>query len=228
MSAFSAFLTELGDSLGELFTRSPSRAVVILADLMEAAAFSQQVTSELGAMLHALSQKWQADMETLTSDITTGCPSWQVARGSLMDREQTKLVLTLVKNPSYPRLGEWASTLQEHVACVKHVHRDGGAPMISAEITKAASDAVSLAIDTVVVTNVLFRIRVELVRIVNVNAKRDAAKEMLELITTKRTDVGEDIMKELRALASGAAREATPASATPKTAEHASGSAGDA
>ena len=51
--------------------------------------------------------------------------------------------------------------MSDALAVVKHVQKDGGPAVVGPEILKHADTAVNLGRDTVVATNVLFRVKIE-------------------------------------------------------------------
>ncbi len=62
---------------------------------------------------------------------------------------------------------------------------------------KAAETAINLGIDTVVITHCLFKVKVELVRVVNTKARNEEVITVKKLITEKSTIVGDDVLADL-------------------------------
>ena len=109
-------------------------------------------------------------------------------------------MLELVKNPHYPTLASDSAAVRDCLDLVKGVHKDGGSPVVDAEVLKNAETATKLVKDTVVITNVLFRIKVEAPRTTNPTARETMATELRDLIKAQGTDVGDDLRAELSKL----------------------------
>ena len=198
--AFNALLENLGgEAMKQLFCKSEERVVDMLAGLMDASAFTAKVLDECQQILATLAESWARGIEAASAELSSWCPSWQTARGKLMDKENIKLVLAMVKNEHYPKLAEASGKLKEMVSLAKAVHKEPGSPMVSAEVLRAASTSVSTAVETVVVTSALFRVRVELPRVKNVHAVRKAVAEIWALVAEKNVSVGYDVLAALDA-----------------------------
>mmetsp|Transcript_27602 Transcript_27602/g.69850 ORF Transcript_27602/g.69850 Transcript_27602/m.69850 type:complete len:313 (-) Transcript_27602:49-987(-) len=197
MLASDAFLKNLGETLTQLFCESEERLVSAVAGLMDSSGFTLKVLDECEQLLATLAESCRCNIDAGSVKLLSWCPSWQAATGKLMDKENTKLVISMVKNEHYPQLGEASGKLHEMVSLVKAVHKEPGARMVSAEVLREASSAVSTAVETVVLTNVLSRVRVEVPRVKNVHAIRNAVKQIRALIDEKQVIVGDDIIAAL-------------------------------
>ncbi len=69
--------------------------------------------------------------------------------------------------------------------------------VIPAELIKSTESAVGLAVDTVVITNVLFKLKVEGPRTENPTVRQTLATDAKALITEHKTVVGDDVLQDL-------------------------------
>ncbi len=185
------------EDLSSLFKRSSKRAVLTFVGLGDALRILKQTLEEAEGILHAVGGHWKTDIARQTKCLEEWCPNWQAARGQLMSKAHTGTVLSLVKNPHYAELGTAAGELSATVALVKGVHKDSGCPLVDASALREASIACTLAVDTVVVTNALFRLRVEVPRLESPQARKKAAVELQKLLAERGTDVGDDVRSAL-------------------------------
>jgi hypothetical protein len=74
--------------------------------------------------------------------------------------------------------------------------------MICVATIKNAETVVDLGIDTVVMTNCLFKVKVELKRIASAKVKNDEIKSLKALILAKKTVVGDDVLADRLSLGS--------------------------
>ena len=127
---------------------------------MDCKAVVQAAKDDIEKLLGGVSTGWSEILQKAATDLESHCPAWQPLVGSLAAKENTKLVLQLVNSPHYPTLAAESSALPDALAVVKNVQKDGGPAVVVPDILKHADTVVKLGRDALVVTNVLFRVKI--------------------------------------------------------------------
>lgn len=168
--------------------------------LCQARPFCTQVVEKVRKVLVSLGKAWSDALERESALANSWCPSWQPVVGQLMSSDHAKLVLDMVKNPHFADLGGLAAKLQSAVALLKSVHKDGNPPMVESATIAKASQLAKLAVDTAVVTNAVFKARVEIPRTQDLAKNAEQATTVLALIKQNGTTVGGDVIEALTAI----------------------------
>ena len=122
------------------------------------------------------------EIEHIARELAEWCPPWQSERGRLLDKANAKLALTMLKNPRYGDIGPQVSALREKLSLAKAVHKACQQPLVPADVARSATTVSSTAVETVIVTNVLFRVRIEIPKISGAAARKQACAGVRKLL----------------------------------------------
>jgi hypothetical protein len=161
INAFKTFVAGLGDIAKTMFAKSPTRLSNPFEGMIVVGEASESVLGQCSNVLNEASSSWVRLIASETEGINewTGKVKWTDQIGSLYDVSNVPLISALVKNPHYPQLSARATYISKIVRVARDLQKAIPDFFFEPDTFTAALEASKHAVDTVVVTNVLFKMR---------------------------------------------------------------------